>query len=172
MLQIEFENIQASTGARGAALVGDAIGDIIGKPNGVYPALSFNVTAQPAGSDIFSAGSNVSWATAIAATLSAPGWHEFTAAAGDVAIFKFAIVVWPAAVLNYEPIKQESLGVPRSSIAQRAILRALASHASKVGAQATLEGGAAVAPWYGARPDKLNPARLDAGVTLRAFGAY
>src|ERR1700744_5566252 len=103
-MQIEFDNVNQATGARAAAIVGDAVGDILGKPSAVYPALLFNVTAQPSGSDIFAAGSNGNYATALAAAFTRPAWHEVTVSAGDVAILRFAVVVFPAAVLTYEPI--------------------------------------------------------------------
>jgi len=167
-----LSNISAHS-PRAAAIVGDALGDIIGKPAPGLPALTFNVTVQPSGSDVFSSASNVSFATAIAATLATPGWYEFTATTGDVAILQFAIVVWAAAVLTYEPIQRKSPASSdlRTAGAQRLILLALAQHATKAGAQATLEAGAAVAPWYGARPEKLNPTGLQSP-SLRPFGGF
>lgn len=170
-MTIEFEKFPA-TMLRNAAVVGDTFGSVLGVPVGTLPALIFNVTVQPSGSDIFTGGSNVSWATAIATTFSKPGRHVFQVSCTDAPnIRQFEIVVWPAAALNVNGVKFNS---PASAVAnsarpdneRRAVLRSLAQHATVAGISATLEIATPLAP------SGVNPLTLGASnsTNLIPFG--
>jgi hypothetical protein len=170
---VEFEFIK-SPAFRGMAIVGDTLVSVVGKPVGSYPTLSFNVTDQPTSSDVFNGlgtgGNDVPYTSIGSATFSHSGWHTFTVAgangqamAFDVVVFPAAALSTPTAALKYTSQAQNTL---RSAVEIRRILKALAMHTRKSGAEAALEGGAAVSPYYGARPSVL------CGDTMDSFASY
>jgi hypothetical protein len=166
---MDFEKVSGAT-IRAAAIVGDTLADAIGKPENAGGPVVFNVTRQPATSDVFSGASNVPYVTAIAATFALPGRYVFLATAGDVDRRSVEVVVWPAAAMNVPQIRYKhpsSTTYENSCPHRRSILRALAGHATVAGIQATLEGGAAIAPFYG-----VQTAPLGVSQSLAAFGAW
>lgn len=167
---MQFEHIEPGQ-SRTMAVVGDSIAEAVGKPIGSYPALVWNVTDQPAGSDVFTAGTDVAHATAIAATFTASGWHTFTIAGANGESLKVDVVVFPAAALAVPQLKFQDTtrSQSRHSKEIRGSLRGLALHATKAGAEAALEAGAAVAPFYGTRPSTLG---APGGDSLRPFGGW
>jgi hypothetical protein len=167
---IGFENSEPGSG-RAVAVVGDSLATVLGKPLGSLPSLTFDVQVQPAGSDIFSAGTGVAFATAMAATFSRSGYHELTATGANGDIIRIVIVCFGTNALNVPQIKYQDQGQSqqRSAKEARNILRALARQATKAGAQAALEGGAPVAPYWGTRPSTLGAASSD---SLAQFGGW
>jgi hypothetical protein len=167
-MSIQFERIPPNRN-RAVAIVGDTIGAAIGTPLTVMPAILFNVLVQPSGSDVFTGASNVAYSTAIAATFSASGYHQFSVQAGDAfSLTLIEIIVFPAAALTLNAIQYDqiiSTATTRSDVDRRNILRAIALAATKSGAQSALEGGAAVAGTsYGANSTLLGistPLRFD-----------
>lgn len=168
---MEFEFVR-SPAFRSMAVVGDTLANVIGKPVGSsYPALVFNVTDQPSGSDIFSAGTDVAYATAFAAAFTHSGWHTFTVAGANGESMRLDVVCFPANALTVDRIKYQDTtrSAVRSAPEIRGSLRALAMQATKAGAEATLEGGAAVAPFYGAKPQSLGASSDN---SLTPFGGW
>src|SRR5260221_9816741 len=160
---IKLENVELGTG-RAAAVVGDTLADVVGKPLGSYPILAFNVIVQPSGSDIFSglgtAGADVPFTSLGSATFSASGFHSFTAAGANGEIVKFDVVCFGTNALTVPQIKYQDQGRSQLRTAKeaRGILRALALHATKPGAQAPHESSAPAAPYWGTKPRTLGAA--------------
>lgn len=173
---LRFENVEPASG-RSVAVVGDKV-SVIGKPIQSSTAMLFNVLTQPATSDIFSglgsSGSNVSLAELDSATFAITGFYAFSAAAANGDIARIEIICFPVAALSVEKIKYASIGdktsnAPRSDREIRGTLRALALHCTTAGAQAALEGGAAVSPHFGTLPATLKASTEN---SYREFGGW
>lgn len=164
-MMIQFENLSFSAIHqiyRTAAVVGDALATAIGKPASLTPPLVFNVVDQPSGSNVFNglgtAGADVPLSQLSSATLATAEVYQFRVSAAD-AVYPvlFDVIVFPAQTLEVAQIKYATKSdragdVPRPARERRLVLRSLAMHATKSGAEAALEGGAAAAPYYGLVP--------------------
>lgn len=173
---MEFDQV-GHTRPRMAVVVGDKL-SVIGKPVGSVPTLQFNVTTQPAGSNIFnglgSSGSNVALSELDSATFAQSGYYRFTADAGSSQQLAFEVICWPAAALTVDRVQYASAGEKQSGYSRpdaerRGVLRSLAAHCTKAGAQAALEGGAATAPSYGTSPVTL---AASTSASLAPFGGW
>jgi hypothetical protein len=155
---------------RAAAVVDDLIRDAIGDPTtATRGELVWNVTTQPSGADVFSAGQDVAHATAIALPLAVAGYYLF-ALTDNNGTTPLEIVAWPAGALTVPRLQYTSptsvgstIRSPESRSRQDivTILRSLTAHSSAAGIQASIESGAGVAPYYGVRPTTLGAAHSD-----------
>lgn len=177
MATLKFDGIDTASG-RTVGVELEKLAACIGRAETTAGSLStWNVTDQPAGSDVFSGlgtgGSDVAFSDLGSATLTVPGFYRFavTASNGDAA--NVSIPVFHATALTMEKIKYASAshklaGYARPAHEIRGTIRALGMAATQAGAEATLEV-AATAPFYGTRPTSLGASTSD---NYSAFGGH